>query len=401
LALYKCRVLDGVGSRHTLTRESGDLATLKAELRTENKILLKASVVKEKEPNALFATERGVKLSEVVFFLRQFAVMIQASVSISDALNILRDRHCTKAFQRVINRVYSDVQSGVLLSEAFARHKRVFPHFFVGMIAIGEASGNLGAVLESLADYYENDRKIRSKAASSMAYPVLLLIMVTAVFFFLTLFVVPQFEALISELGGEIPALTKAVMAVSTFIKNNILYIVAVIAAMALALVLFGRTKKGRAVFDRLKFNLPMIGRVWRNLITARFVMAFLLLLKSGMVVSEAMENLLKMLGSAVFEERFKYSIEEVKRGRMISAAIKNTRLFPSMLVGMISVGERSGNLEEVLRSAGAFYREQVEASVTKAISLLEPLIIILSGVVVGIVILAVLLPEISLMQSV
>lgn len=401
MPLYNCQVLSQLGEKKKIVREASDLISLKANLKRDNLILVKAKIKKEKEPNTFFAVSSKVKLNEIVFFLRQFAVMIKAGTSISDSLNVLRNQKFTKAFQKVLLEVYLDVQSGVLLSEAFAKHHKVFPDFFVNMIAIGETSDSLDTVLERLANYYEKDRKVKRKAKSAMVYPSILFTLIVIVFFFLTLFVLPQFEDTIKELGGDVPKITLIVMSISKFVKNNILYILLGVVGFILILFLFKRTNKGKYCFDYVKFHFPFLGNIEKNLITSRFSTAFIILLNSGMVITDILENLQKMLCNKLFDSKFKYSIEEVKRGKRIATAIENTKLFPPMLVQMINVGEKSGNLEEVLESTSSYFDEQVEASIVRATTALEPIMIILLGVVVAIVVLAVLLPIIALMQSI
>lgn len=402
MPFYNCEYLDEYGIKKKAIKEANDTITLKANFRKNRQALIKCNLVKEKEPNTFFAIRSKVKRSEVVVFLRQFSVMIKSSVSISDAINVLRNQKYTKAFQKVLLNVHQDLLSGVLLSEAFLKHPQVFPQFFVNMVEIGEASGSLDKVLESMADYYENDSKIKRKTKSAMAYPMILLCLIVVVGAFITLFILPQFEDTINELGGDVPKITKVLMSFSLFIRHNILYIIiSVLITIFLFLLVKNKTKRGRYVCDYLKLHLPIIGRVELNVITSRFAKAFIILLNSGMTMVDCLTNLNKMLGNQVFVQKFKYSIDEVKRGRRIASSIENIHLFPSVLTEMIKVGEQSGNIEEVLKSTSGYFDDCVDQSIAKATASLEPIMIILLGFVVATVILAVLLPIISLMNSI
>lgn len=401
MALYQCSVLDSLGKKRIFVREASDEVSLRASLKSEKYVLVKATVVKEKEPNTFFAVSSKVKMSEVVPFLRQFAVLIKASVPISEALDTLRRQKHTKAFQKVLMTVYHDVQSGMALSDAFGKHKKVFPEFFVNMVAIGEAAGSLDSVLESMADYYENDRKIKRKAKSAMTYPCILLVLIFVVLAFITIFILPQFEDTIKELGGEVPGITRALMSFSSFVRSHVVAIALGIAVIVFALVGFSRTKTGKYVFDQIKLRLPFVGGIERSLMTSRFAKAFIILLESGMNITDCMENLRRMLGNEVFRRRFGYTIEEVRRGRRIAPAMESTKLFPPMLTEMIDVGERSGNIEEVLRSTSSYFDESVEAAISRATAALEPILIVFLGGVVAVVILSVLLPIIALMNSI
>lgn len=401
MALYRCKVIDPLGKNRVVQREAGDEESLRAELKRDGFVPLRLSFLEEKKPNVFFSVSSKVKMSEVIPFLRQFAVLVKASVPIAQALDILRKQKHTKAFQKVLLEVSHDVRSGVSLSDSFGRHPKVFPEFFVNMVAIGEAAGSLDSVLESMADYYENDRKIKRKAKSAMTYPCVLLVLIVAVLAFITLFILPQFEETIRELGGDVPGITRALMNFSAFVRTHLIQIVLGIAAAVLVLFLFFRTRTGRYVKDWIKFHTPFLGKIERALMTSRFSKAFIILLESGMNITDCMENLRRMLGNEVFGRRFEYTIEEVKRGRRLAPAMENTKLFPDMLIAMIDVGERSGNIEEVLRSTCSYFDESVETAITRATTALEPMMIVLLGGVVAVVVLSVLLPMISLMSSI
>ena len=300
MPLYRCTVLNALGEKQHLTRQAGDEVSLRAELKKDKFYPMKVTLIKEKKKSEFFAVSSKVKPDEVIGFLRQFSVMVKAGIPIGDSINSLRQQKYTTPFKNVLQAVYFDIESGVLLSEAFAKHPKVFPRFFISMVAIGEASGSLDRVLASMADYYENDRKIKKKAKSSMVYPVLLLVMVFAVLLFVTLFVLPQFESTINELGGDVPKITRILMDISQFMQDYIFIILPILAVLLLAIFLFFKTKKGEYVKDFLLFHMPLIGKVQQNLITSRFSKAFVILLGSGMNRVDCLENLKRMLGNAV-----------------------------------------------------------------------------------------------------
>lgn len=401
MPLYKCKVINNSGQRQTVIREATDELALKAQIRQDQIHMLSFKVAKEEKENEFFAISSKVKFNEVITFLRQFSVMLKAGIPISDCLNNLHKQKFSVPFRNVLQTVYLDVESGVLLSEAFAKHPKVFPRFFVSMVGIGEVSGTLDKVMTNMADYYENDRKIKKKASSAMVYPTLLICMIFVVIIFLCLFVLPQFESTITQLGGEIPKITQIVMSVSKFIQDYIFIIVPGLAIIIFAIVMFFKSKKGRYIKDVLKFNFPIISRIEKNLITSRFSRAFVILLGSGMNMIDILENLRKMLGNEVFTRKFDYTIEEVKRGRRIASSIEATGLFPPMLTEMINIGEKSGNIEEVLESTASYFDEQVENSIAKAVATIEPIAIVMLGAVVALVVLSVLVPMMSMMNAV
>ena len=244
MPLYRCTVLNALGEKQHLTRQAGDEVSLRAELKKDKFYPMKVTLIKEKKKSEFFAVSSKVKPDEVIGFLRQFSVMVKAGIPIGDSINSLRQQKYTTPFKNVLQAVYFDIESGVLLSEAFAKHPKVFPRFFISMVAIGEASGSLDRVLASMADYYENDRKIKKKAKSSMVYPVILLVMVFAVLLFVTLFVLPQFESTINELGGDVPKITRILMDISQFMQDYIFIILPILAVLLLAIFLFFKTKR-------------------------------------------------------------------------------------------------------------------------------------------------------------
>lgn len=401
MPLYRCKVINSSGQRQVVVCEASDALSLRAQMRQDKIHLLSFSAIKEEKQNEFFAVSSKVKFNEVIMFFRQFSVMLKAGIPLSECLNSLHKQKFSIPFRNVLQAVYLDVESGVLLSDAFAKHPKVFPRFFVSMVGIGEVSGSLEKVMSNMADYYENDRRIKKKASSAMVYPTLLIGMIFIVVIFLCLFVLPQFESTISQLGGEVPAITRVVMNISNFIQDYIFIILPAAVMLVFLVVMFFKTKAGRYVKDVLMLKLPIISTVQRNLITARFSRAFIILLGSGMNVIDVLENLQKMLGNEVLKRKFDFTVEEVKRGRSIAASIAATGLFPPILTQMIKVGENSGNIEEVLESTGTFFDEQVESSIAKAVAAIEPICILLLGGIVCLVVLSVLVPMMSMMSAV
>ena len=401
MPLYRCKVINSSGQRQVVIQEASDALSLRAQMRQDKIHLLSFTQIKEEKQNEFFAVSSKVKFNEVVLFFRQFAVMLKAGIPLSECLNSLHKQKFSIPFRNVLQTVYLDVESGVLLSEAFAKHPKVFPRFFVSMVGIGEVSGSLDKVMTNMADYYENDRRIKKKVSSAMVYPSLLISMIFLVIIFLCLFVLPNFESTISQLCGEVPAITRVVMSVSDFIQDYIFILLPGAAMIVFLVVIFFNTKAGKYVKDVLMLNLPIISTVQRNLITARFARAFIILLGSGMNMIDVLENLQKMLGNEVLKKKFNFTVEEVKRGRSISVSIASTGLFPPILTQMLNVGENSGNIEEVLESTGAFFDEQVESSIAKAVAAIEPICILLLGAIVCLVVLSVLVPMMSMMSAV
>ena len=401
MALFSCKVINEVGKEEKRIQEANDIKSLRVLLKEQNLVLVKATKLKEKQPNLFLAVSSRVKPQEVILFLRQFSVMINSSTSISDALNALKQQNYSKPFKKVLMDVHNSVLSGMLLSEAFEKHPEVFPSFFVEMVAIGEVSSSLDSVLKSMADYYESNARMKKKSRTAMVYPIILFVMLFVVVVFLSFVILPQFADMFAAFDGTIPKITVAVLAISEFIRNNILYLITGIFGGVLLILLFFTTPPGQRVLDWLKIYTPIIGRVNKAIITARFTRAFIILLRSGMNITDCMDNLKRILGNSFYQDKFQYAIDEVKRGKKIAESIERTGLFPKMLTEMIAVGEKSGNLDEVLESTALFYDSQVESSISKATAALEPTMIILLGAVVALVLLSVYLPMIDMYNTI
>ena len=401
MALFDCRVLNDVGKKERIIREASNEKRLRIILKNEKYILLKATQIKEKQPNLFLAVSSKVKPQEVILFFRQFSVMINASISISDSLNALKQQNFSKPFQKILMDIHNDILSGLLLSDAFAKHPDVFPEFFSQMVAIGEVSGGLDTVLNSMANYYENEQRIKKKSRAALVYPMILLVMIFAVVIFLSVAILPQFSKMFNDFGGSVPKITQVILNIAEFIRTKLLYIILYSIMFILILLIFFTTRAGKETGDFLKIHIPILSRVTKATLTSRFTRAFIILLKSGMIITDCMDNLTRILNNRFYQNKFKYAISEVKRGKRIAESIEKTNLFPKMLTEMIAVGERSGNLEEVLESTALFYDGQVETAISKATAALEPIIILVLGVVVAGVLLSVYLPMIDLMNQI
>ncbi len=401
MPLYKCSVISDSGEKQLMYVEVADVETLRGTLKRDNYYLIDFSVVREKKRNEFFAVRSKARTNEVVGFYRQFSVMLKAGMPINESLKTLHSQKYSTVFKNAIQTVYSDIESGVLLSEAFARHPKIFPEFFINMVAIGEVSGTLDRVLADMADHYEAERKMRERISSSLAYPILLIAMVVAVLVLITVFVFPRFEEILLSLGGDLPPLTRALMSASAFLRRYYFAIIPAIAVVIFAVVCFFKTKTGRYFKDALIMKLPVIGRIQTYIIAARFSRAFVMLLRSGMTIVDCLENLKRMLGNKVLQKKFDFTIAEVKRGKRIAYSLEMTRIFPDMLTEMISVGEKSGSLEEMLASTGDYFDSCVENSLAKAVKMIEPVIIVVIGVIVAVLVFSVILPLMTLMGSI
>lgn len=394
---YKAKTFDNKTVRGVETAD--DLRDLQSVLKSQSLTLIRGRKLKESSTNPFFSLSRGIKKQDVVTFIRQLSVMVSAGISVDDAIDTLRAQVTTTAFKKVLTGVYEDLLKGNYLSDSFAKYPKIFPSFFKNMVYVGEVSGNLPYVLNKVADYYERDMRVKAKAKGAMTYPMFLLALILVVFVFLTVYIVPQFDEMFSELGGELPILTKIIVLISGFMQANYLKIIAAIVGTIIVLWVFFKTKPGRYVKDYLKLKIPLIKKINYSLITSRFARGLGVLISSGMLVIDAIETIGKLMDNVYFEKKFAYAVDEVKRGKRIARSVDNIKFFPKMLIEMILVGESTGSLDVVLEKTADYYDDLLEKTITQATASLEPILIIFAGGVVAVVILAIFLPMMSIMD--
>lgn len=381
-----------------IAEDENDLAV---QLTKQNLYLVSAKVYKGGTPSSFFTLGTGkVKLSELTTFCRQFSIMISTGIALLDCIDSLKLQPYSSYFKSILQVVSEDVKGGAMLSTALDKHKKVFPNFFRSMVHIGEASGKLDMVFVSLADYYESDSAIKSKVKGALAYPIMLAVMTVAIIILMLAYVVPTFQETLADMDVAIDGLTKAMFDISDFLLEygNIL-ILGVIMIVGV-LFLFGKTKLGKRTFDILKIKLPLIGRVNVNLITARFARAFSLLLSSGMDLATALDTISIILGNSYIEERFNEAAEDIRHGVTLTVAFQKQNIFPQMLLQMLSVGERTASLEDVLGRSCTFFDQQVETSLNSLTSKIQPIMLIIMGGVIGVLFIAVYSPMISIMNN-
>lgn len=378
-----------------------DEKDLAVQLTKQNLYLVSSSLYKGGTPSAFFTLGTGkVNLGELTVFCRQFAIMISTGITMLDCIENLKQQPYTGYFKSILQVIGEDIKGGAMLSESLDKHKKVFPNFFCSMVKVGEASGKLDKVFLSLADYYENDSSIKRKVKSALSYPMMLAGLTMGIIVIMLAFVVPTFRSSLSSLEVEITGLTKAVYDISDFILQYWRIIVLILIAVGGGLYIFARTEKGKRAFDVFKIKAPLIGRVQVNLITARFARAFSILLSSGMDLSAALDATSIILGNTYIEDRFNAAASDVRMGLTLTTAFQKQNIFPQMMIQMLSVGEKTASLEEVLVRSCNFFDEQVETSLNSMTAKIQPTMLLIMGVVVGTLFFAVYSPMLAIMST-
>lgn len=337
--------------------------------------------------------KKKVKLRTLSVFNRQLSVMFNAGLPITQGLGILVAQQKNKYFQSVISRARKDVEAGSNFSNALKKHPDVFSELYTSMIQAGEASGNLDTILLRLSDYIENMTKLVGKVKSALAYPIAVLIIAVILTAIILLKVVPVFADMFAQLGATLPLPTRIIMKLSDFLVGNILWVIGAIIGLIIALRAYNKTFKGKRVLDRIKLRVPIFGDLLLKLGISRVTRTLETLLNSGVEIIESMTITAKTSGNSIIEDTVLKSRSSVQEGKPLGESWEEAKIFPFMVTQMVSVGEQTGALSSMLGKIADFYDEEVDQTVSALISLMEPILILFLGGIVGGIIIAMYMP--------
>ncbi|HON12148.1 MAG TPA: type II secretion system F family protein, partial [Chitinispirillaceae bacterium] len=342
-----------------------------------------------------------VSLKDVSRFTRQFAAMTSAGLPLVNCLDILASQTENKKLSSSIKQVSGDIQGGSTLADALGKHPQVFNSLYSNMVAAGEASGNLDTVLSRLADYQEKSEALRRKIKGAMTYPLIVLIVAVLATIAMLTFVVPTFAQMFVDMGGSLPLPTKIVMDISSFLQRFFLLIIAALAGLVFLLSYYYKTENGRLRLDALKLKIPVFGDLERKSSISRFAQTLSTLLSSGVTIIDSLSITAKTAGNKVLEKGIIKTLERITGGLTIAEPLKETGVFPPMVIHMISVGEKTGDLAEMLKKIAEFYQEEVDAAIDALTSVIEPIMIIVMGVVIGGILIAMYLPMFDMIGTI
>lgn len=385
---YKGKTLAGAPIQGELTAK--DRAELERILR-RNRILITS--IRKKPTELKIRIGSGIKKIEISRFTRQFATMIGAGLPMVQCLEILATQMENKEMRRVVSEVKESVEGGSTLSEGLGKHSKVFDHLYVNMVEAGEMGGALDTILVRLAVYREKADALVRKVKGAMVYPSVIVVVAIGVTIAMLTFIVPVFANMFSSLGAELPKPTQIILAVSNFLTSNALFILLGLVAFVTGFVYWVRTPGGRATFDAGLLKAPLFGNLVRKSSVARFTRTLGTLLSSGVSILDALDITARTAGNTVISNAIKKSVLSIAEGDTITGPLKDSGVFPPMVTQMISVGEKTGGLDEMLQKIADFYDEEVDAAVSALTSLIEPLIIVVMGVVIGGILVAMYLP--------
>jgi type IV pilus assembly protein PilC len=339
----------------------------------------------------------GVSGKDLLVFTRQFATMIDAGLPLVQCLDILGSQLDNAAFKKVVFAIKTKVESGSTFADALKEHPKIFDELYVQLCAAGEVGGILDTILNRLAVYREKSEKLKRKVKGAMIYPCIVIIVAIAVTAVLLLKVTPVFAKMFADFGQSLPAPTQIVVDLSTWLQHYILHLVAVVAALAIGATMFYRNPKGRRVVDRLSLKLPVIGPVIRKVAVARFTRTLGTMISSGVPILDALDVTARTAGNRTVEDGIFYVRTKISEGKNIAGPLLETKVFPSMVVQMIGVGEATGAMDAMLNKIADFYDDEVDSAVAGLTAMIEPLLMVFLGAVVGGFLVAMYLPIFSI----
>jgi type IV pilus assembly protein PilC len=393
MATYVFKAMDLSGAKATGQVEAESKQSVSDQLKSRGLIVLE---IKDKAGSAELKLPFGgkIKSDDLTIMTRQLATMVSSGMTILRALYVLESQTENKALTEVLVGIRKDVEAGLPLSDAMERHPKVFNPLYVAMTRAGETGGILESSLVRVADQLESDAALRRQVKSAMVYPIVVLTFAFAVLTGLVVFIVPVFVGVFKQFGGDLPAITKLTVGLSHIMTTYWWALIGTAVGSAWAFRRWKASDKGRRQWDRFRLRLPMkIGDIVQKVALARWSRTLSALVTAGVPILQALEITGKTAGNTVIEEAMTDVIENVKRGGTIAAPLKEAPVFPGMVVHMLGVGEETGALEHMLTKIADFYEEQVEAAVKALTSILEPIMLVFVGGIVGFIVISMYLP--------
>ena len=397
--VYKARNWDGKIVTQEMEGESKEVCITK--LREKGFFVTSIS---EKKGGGGFGSftflERGVSSQEVCIFARQFATMIGSGVPLVRCLTILQQQSENPSFKKIITTIRADVEGGAPFSKALEKHPRAFSDLFCNLVKAGEVGGILDQILNRLADYLESSENLKSKVKGALTYPVVVFAIAGLVVLALVMFVLPQFKEIFLGMKVELPWATSALLATSDFMVTWWFVVVPGILGVPFLLINFFKTKTGARIFDVNILKMPAIGMMMRKVAVAKFTRTLGTLISSGVPILQALEVTAQTAGNVVIAEAVDKTRISIREGESIAEPLKNSNVFPPMVVQMIAVGEETGELDKMLSKIADFYDSEVDNAVKGLTSVIEPIVIVFMGVVIGGIVLAVFMPMLKLVNA-
>jgi type IV pilus assembly protein PilC len=401
MPVYSYTFRDATGGIQKGTADAESEDVLRAKFREQGFEITELTMIKAKSAKA--KTFGKVKLGHLAVFCRQFSTMIDAGVSLVRALDVLSTQTSDPKLKKILLDIGEKVEGGESLSRAMQRHPKSFSNLFIGLIKAGEVGGILEESLQRLSTFLEKDVELRRKVKSAMTYPILIAIMSVAIVTFLVSWFVPQWVAILTDLGikgDALPAPTKILIGISNVVSKYMHYVLIGIVVYIFAYRAFVQTRFGRRVVDRIKLKLPVFGKLHHKVCLARFSRTMGTLLTSGVPILQAMETVAGTVGNSIMSDALLESRARIREGDRIGDPLEASKLFPPMVVHMIAIGEESGSLDFMLQKIADFYEDEVDAAINSLTAAIEPIMIVSLGFVVGFIVVAMFMPLVDVISK-
>ena len=331
--------------------------------------------------------------NDLVIFTRQFSTMIDAGLPLVQALDILSSQQDNKTFKKILVQIKGDIEGVATFTDALKKHPNLFDELYVNLVAAGEVGGILDSILNRLAGYIEKTMKLKKKVKGAMVYPISILGVAVIVVVVLLLFVIPVFQKMFAEFGAALPAPTQIVIKISEILKSSIIYIAGSLFVLGVAFKKFHNTEKGKTIIDDFVLKLPVFGPLIRKAAVAKFTRTLGTMISSGVPILDGLDITAKTAGNKTVERSIYYTKAGISEGRTIAEPLAESKVFPPMVVRMIAVGEATGALDAMLGKIADFYDDEVDAAVDTLTAMLEPMLMVFLGVVLGGLVIAMYLP--------
>ena len=339
--------------------------------------------------------------AELSSFSRQLALVVDSELSLQEGLMLIGEQSKSKALKQLLSRTEERLNEGHSLSESFTKEIGVLPKFYVEMVSMGEMSGNLTTVLNRVADSYEKDAEISNKVVSAVTYPIILSVLMLGVIILLFAEVLPMFDEVLSSLGGEMPGITLVFMSIGGFIRTYFYVLIAIVALIVLVIIVLRQTKRGNEILDAYRLKMPIRRNIIKNTASIRFARNLAMLLRSGISLAESV----RMAGATIMNTKIKALVitaaDKIETGKTLKDALVSLNLFPELLLRILAVAESTGHTDDMLDRAADVMEEQLNERLTKLTTVLEPALIIVLSLIIGIVLISVIMPVAKIMNAV
>ena len=400
MTVYVCKYLDTRQGVVTLEVDAPNRTDAVNRIRLKGKPISVEEKVMGSKEIVLFQSKK-IKLKDISLFCKQMSVMLESGIPLNNAVDILEQQATSKNLKSSLKIVSKSLKEGSQLSKAMLDQEGMFPDLLIRMVQAGEKTGKLDEVLEKMSEHYNKELKTSRQIRGAMIYPAVLAFLAVGAVLALLYIVIPSFSGIFEQSGMAMPLPTRIVLAASNFVRSYWYILFGVTGILVFLFLRYRSTEAGRYQLDRLKLNLPVIKGPMQKIVTARFASTLAILTSAGIPLVEAIESAAATTNNAVVIEKMKIANEGLQKGERLTGMITSTSLFPPMMLSMVKIGEESGSLESMLVKTSDYYEEELETSIKQLLSLLEPAMIIVMGVIIGGIVASVMLPMFELAHAV